>query len=116
TWTGSGPAILLGPPPARLASRLLPAVQGADGYRVQTIDGVVVVSGNDPRGTLFGAGALLRKLHMDRDRLEAPDDLRISTVPKYALRGHQLGYRPKTNAYDAWSVPIWEQYFRDLAV
>ena len=33
-----------------------------------------------------------------------------------ALRGHQLGYRPKTNSYDAWDVPMWEQYIRDLAI
>jgi hypothetical protein len=27
-----------------------------------------------------------------------------------------LGYRPKSNTYDAWSVPVFEQYIRDLAV
>jgi hypothetical protein len=27
-----------------------------------------------------------------------------------------LGYRPKTNSYDAWNVPMWESYIRDLAV
>ena len=32
------------------------------------------------------------------------------------VRGHQMGYRPKTNSYDAWDVPQWEQYIRDLAV
>src|SRR6202050_5311115 len=53
---------------------------------------------------------------MDRDTLDAPDDLKISTAPKYPLRGHQLGYRPKTNSYDGWSVPVWEQYIRDLAI
>ena len=92
------------------------ATPGADGYRVRAIDGVVLVAGNDARGTLFGAGALLRNLRMDRDRLEAPDSLSISTAPKYALRGHQLGYRPKTNSYDGWTVAMWEQYFRDLIV
>lgn len=115
-WSGSGPAILLGQPPAKFTNRLTPAVPGADGYRVQAIDGVVLVTGNDPRGTLFGAGALLRDLYMERDRLEVPDDLRLATAPKYPLRGHQLGYRPKTNSYDGWSVPVWEQYMRDLAV
>ena len=115
-WSGSGPAILLGPAPPASPTASRPAVPGADGYRVQTIDGVVVVAGNDARGTLFGAGALLRNLHMERDRLEAPGDLRIATAPKYPLRGHQLGYRPKTNSYDGWSVPMWEQYMRDLAV
>ncbi len=33
-----------------------------------------------------------------------------------ALRGHQLGYRPKTNSYDAWDLRQWEQYYRDLIV
>jgi len=45
-----------------------------------------------------------------------PADLDIKTAPKYALRGHQLGYRPKTNSYDGWSVPMWESYIRDLAI
>ena len=47
-------------------------------------------------------------------KLAGPLD--ITTVPKYPLRGHQLGYRPKTNSYDAWDLPQWEQYIRDLAV
>ena len=32
------------------------------------------------------------------------------------LRGHQLGYRDKTNAYDGWDLPQWEQYIRELAI
>ena len=27
-----------------------------------------------------------------------------------------MGYRPKTNSYDAWDLKQWEQYYRDLAV
>jgi hypothetical protein len=53
---------------------------------------------------------------MDRDTIEAPGTLQIASAPAYPLRGHQLGYRPKTNSYDGWSVPVWEQYIRDLAV
>jgi len=83
---------------------------------VQTIDGNILVIGNDSRGTLYGAGALLRHLHMDHDTLEGPDDLRLASAPKYALRGHQLGYRPKTNSYDAWDLPQWDRYIRELAV
>ena len=40
----------------------------------------------------------------------------MSPGPVYPLRGHQLGYRPKTNSYDAWTVEMWEQYYRDLVV
>src|SRR5690606_12585517 len=35
---------------------------------------------------------------------------------RYALRGHQLGYRPKANSYPGWDVPQWEQYIRELAI
>jgi glycosyl hydrolase family 20 len=118
----TGPEILVGEEAnlraafSSSAQRLASAPTGAEGYRVQTIGNSVVVAGNDPRGTLFGIGALLRNLRMERDILEAPDDLKIATAPKYALRGHQLGYRPKTNSYDGWDVRTWEQYIRDLAV
>jgi hypothetical protein len=106
----------------RYASALSgPAGTGApEGYRIHTFrdssSPAVVVAGNDPRGVLYGVGRLLRALRMDRQRIELAEDLNASTAPKVLLRGHQLGYRPKTNAYDAWSVPMWEQYIRDLSI
>ncbi|MBI4873704.1 MAG: hypothetical protein HY822_03610 [Acidobacteria bacterium] len=87
-----------------------------EGYQVASSGNRVTVTGNDERGVLFGIGHLLRKLVMRRDSVTLPGELRVSTAPKYALRGHQLGYRPKTNSYDAWTVPMWESYIRDLAV
>jgi hypothetical protein len=110
----SGPSIVLGPEAARRMN--LAAVPGADGFRVQVTNGAVLIAGNDPRGTLFGAGALLRHVRMERDSLEVADDWKLATAPKYPLRGHQLGYRPKVNSYDGWNVAQWEQYYRDLAV
>lgn len=116
------PAILLGEEnelramaPA-MAGQLVAREPGPDGYRVQSVGNAIVIAGNDARGTLFGAGWLLRRLRMERDILEAPDDLKIATAPKFPLRGHQLGYRPKTNSYDGWNVAMWEQYIRDLVV
>src|SRR5205807_8095400 len=76
----------------------------------------VFVVGNDARGVLFGVGRLLREMHLARDRVTLADDLRLASAPRYPLRGHQLGYRPKTNSYDGWNVALWEQYIRDLAV
>jgi hypothetical protein len=91
-----------------------------DGYQLRSFDNqgapAVEITGNDERGVLFGIGGLLRVLEMRRDSVILPHDLHVDTAPRYALRGHQLGYRPKTNAYDAWSVPMWESYIRDLAV
>jgi hypothetical protein len=96
------------------------AVSGAEGYRILLVRDQrsprLFVIGNDERGVLFGVGRLLRELLMKPGAVSVPDDLKIATAPKYPLRGHQLGYRPKCNSYDAWDLAIWEQYYRELAV
>ncbi len=93
---------------------------GREGYQIGTATRgtapVVWVAGNDARGVLFGVGRLLRELRLDRYRITLPADLRIDTAPQTPLRGHQIGYRPKTNSYDGWTVALWEQYIRDMAV
>lgn len=92
-----------------------------EGYRIRVAQTraaspSVFVVGNDERGVLFGVGHLLRTLRMTKGKITLPSDFSVTTAPKYALRGHQLGYRPKTNSYDAFTLPMWEQYIRDLAV
>ena len=76
----------------------------------------VYMIGYDKRGALFAVGRLLRSLDMGRDWAYLDKNIKIATSPKYPLRGHQLGYRPKTNSYDAWDIDIWEQYYRDMIV
>jgi hypothetical protein len=110
TWAAPGlKGLPSAAPPGKEGYRL--AVNGA-GRRAPT----VVVLGADSRGTLFGVGRLLRSLEMSRATLRVPAGLAMVSTPQVALRGHQLGYRPKTNTYDAWDVPMWEQYIRDLAI
>lgn len=76
----------------------------------------VIIAGKDARGILYGVGRLLRKAEMTRGKLQVDDRLSISTSPRYPMRGHQLGYRPKTNAYDAFTVAGFDQYIRELAL
>lgn len=91
--------------------------KGADGYRVIVESpSTLVVAGNDERGVLFGAGRLLRELRMARNKVSIPTGFREASAPQVGLRGHQLGYRPKTNSYDGWDIVQWEQYYKDLAV
>src|ERR1700677_4925337 len=62
----------------------------------------IAVAGSDERGVLFGVGQLLRLVDFGRQTaIVEHGRLPIHGSPKYPLRGHQLGYRPKTNAYDA---------------
>ena len=77
----------------------------------------ITIAGSDERGVLFGVGHLLRLIDFGRQTATVERSrLPIHSSPKYPLRGHQLGYRPKTNAYDAWTVEMWDQYIRDLTI
>ncbi len=101
-----------------LAEKLKPlASDKPEGFQIiSTESGLIVVAGNDERGVLFGAGKLLRLMDYSKGKVTVSYLINISSSPQFALRGHQLGYRPKTNSYDGWSVPMWEQYIRDLVI
>ncbi len=92
----------------------------AEGYRIRIArsdeNPVLYVIGNDARGVLFGVGHLLRTLRMDEGRIHLPSSFEADTAPAYPLRGHQLGYRDKTNSYCAWDTNLWDQYIRDLVI
>src|SRR5688572_14007421 len=99
---GGGPVIVAGQ--AAAVSTLLPAAAApptpAESFRTGVASRQVYISGRDPRGVLYGIGHLLRKLEMRRGQVLLPAGYGVSTSPETRLRGHQLGYRPKTNSYD----------------
>jgi hypothetical protein len=76
----------------------------------------ISVLGGGERGLFFGVGSLLRTMEFGRQSAWLRKNVSKVSKPQYKLRGHQLGYRPKTNAYDGWSADMWDQYIRDLAV
>src|SRR3954447_20232544 len=122
--SGSNPVIYLGT--RNSARRLGPQVGaavaaaarlGPDGFAIASGGQSISIVGADDRGLLFGVGKLLRTASFGRQTASLSTRLvNGSTSPKYLMRGHQLGYRPKTNAYDAWDVSTWDQYIRDLAM
>ncbi|MBR9774040.1 MAG: hypothetical protein GYB55_03165 [Cytophagales bacterium] len=77
---------------------------------------MAIIIGKDDRGLLFGIGHLLRKMDWSENHLLLNKSIEKTSSPKYPIRGHQLGYRPKTNAYDAFSVDRFDQYIRELAL
>ncbi len=116
-FLGTGQSRIL--PKSGLGS-LQPVGDSPDAYRVvsrlEDEDVIVGIQGNSPRAALFGAGRLLRRMHMSRDRWEIPSNLDIDAAPNYPLIGHQLGYRDKTNSYCAWDVAQYDRYIRELAL
>ncbi len=125
-WPKTGPAVIAVGPASSLAAfggkfsdamSKEPASTAAEGFRIRRMESNLAVVGNDARGVLFGVGYLLRHLHMTASRITLDDDVNVTTAtPSIRCAGHQLGYRPKTNSYDAWDLAQWEQYYRDLAV
>lgn len=91
---------------------------GKDGYKIISLksDQKILIVGHDDRGALYGVGYLLRKAQLRNGQVLVPEDLKMSSTPAYPIRGHQLAYRPKTNAYDAWTVDQFDHYIRDLAI
>lgn len=104
------------PEPYRNAVSTLPELK-SEGFKLVTgPSNTIIIAGKDARGILYGVGRFLRKAEMSRGKLQVNARLAISTSPRYPMRGHQLGYRPKTNAYDAFSVAGFDQYIRELAL
>ena len=92
---------------------------GAEGYTLvvrQQAPPLAAVAGEDSRGVLYGVGRLLRKAVWSPGRLLLPSELRISSAPRYPIRGHQLGNRDVNNTYEAWSAEQYDAYIRDLAL
>jgi hypothetical protein len=101
----------------RTAVTGMPAIN-SEGFKLVILENAntVLIVGKDARGLLYGIGRLLRKLEMRPGKILLSENASIATSPRYPIRGHQLGYRPKTNAYDAFSVAQFDQYIRDLAL
>lgn len=112
-------------PPATEAHPVITLQRGGDGVppkaeayaiRVDHDAYTITAHGHDERGVLFAAGRLLREMKLEPGSARIDAHFEVATAPETPLRGHQLGYRPKTNSYDAWTAEVWEQYIRDLIV
>jgi hypothetical protein len=108
--------------PAALLADLKSVSHKAEGFHIRGLPAegdrpaTVWVVGNDSRGAMFGVGKLLRSLEWGKGTVGLPAGLTIDLAPDRAIRGHQIGYRPTANSYDAWTLEQLEQYFRDMVI
>jgi hypothetical protein len=108
--------------PIELLADLKSQSRKAEGFHIRALPAegtrpaTVLVVGNDSRGAMFGAGKLLRSLEWDSRTVRLPADFSVDLAPDREIRGHQIGYRPTANSYDAWSLEQLEQYFRDMVI
>lgn len=93
-----------------------PTHLGREGFAIRRVGGVTVVTATGTRGLVYGAGWVLRHLDVAggtaRLTLKGP----IDQAPAYATRLTQIGYRPKNNSYDAWTLPMFQRRIEDFAL
>jgi hypothetical protein len=108
--------------PADLVADLKAASHKAEGFHIRALradagrPATVLILGNDSRGVMFGVGKLLRSLEWANGSVRLPAGFSVDLAPDRAIRGHQIGYRPTANSYDAWTLEQLEQYFRDMVI
>ena len=91
-----------------------PSFPTADAFRVSLTDGAMTVSAAGVRGMIYGIGLFLRKTAYRDGRAALLFDISGDYAPDKPIRGHQTGYRPLTNTYDAWTLEQFDRYYLDL--
>lgn len=124
TTQGAGPRLLLGIEeelkslyaPLATAFESLPQT-GPEGYKLLLDDHGVVIAGQDPRGVMYGVGALLRRLDMANNKVVLPPFEPISSTPAYAIRGHEIQSSPRAKVpTEQWALANFEQLVRELVL
>lgn len=77
---------------------------------------MVWIVGDDGRGVLAGAGYLLRKMAWKNGQALFPVPFEFSSKPVLSPRGHQIGFRPRANSWDAWTTEQMETYIREMVI
>ena len=72
------------------------------------------VFASDKRGFIYAIGKFLRKIEKCDKGFIASDNICGIYSPEKSIRGHQLGYRSKSNTYDAWNYDQYKRYCLDL--
>lgn len=90
------------------------SIENKDEYRIAEYDREIVISAHGTRGLIFGWCMLLRKCADRNGRLILIRSVEGVYAPVKKIRGHQLGYRPTPNAYDAWDTDDYRRYYTDI--
>ncbi len=85
-----------------------------EGFEISPREGGLLLRAKTLRGLIYAFGLLLRKSEFRDRSVTIKDDICGIRTPQKAIRGHQLGYRPCSNTYDAWDVADFELYMQEL--
>lgn len=103
--------------PAKLRGRWRrPTGLGREGFAIRRVGPVTVVTADATRGLVYGAGWVLRHLDVAGGTARLTVKRPVDQRPAYATRLTQIGYRPKNNSYDAWTLAMFQRRIEDFAL
>ncbi len=85
-----------------------------DGYNITQNDKNLTFCSSTVRGLIFAIGLFLRRSEISDGCLTLIENIDGEYRPDKSIRGHQLGYRPTPNSYDAWDLEDYRRYYIDL--
>ena len=85
-----------------------------DSYRIDVKGNTITISGQGIRALIYGYAMFLRKTVYDGETITLISSIDGVYAPDKKIRGHQLGYRPMNNTYDAWSLEQYRRYYLDM--
>ncbi len=91
-----------------------PDISCKDVYEIHQAESDIKITAKTIRGLIFGYSLFLRKTLFKNGEIILIEDISGTYIPQKKLRGHQAGYNPMPNTYDAWTTEQYERYFLDM--
>ena len=85
-----------------------------DSFRASLIERELTIEAKGIRGFLYGIGLFLRKSVFIGEEHRLIEDISGDYTPDKSIRGHQTGYRPTANSYEAWDLDGFRRYYLDM--
>ncbi len=85
-----------------------------DSFSITLSADTLTISAAGIRGLIYGIGKMLCKTEFSEEKITLIQDISGSYSPFMKIRGHQLGWRPTANSYEAWTVEQYIQYIKEL--
>ena len=112
--TGRRPAVCENADGARVAFCESDRFADRDAFSAALSGQTLTLSAAGIRGLIYGIGLFLRKTVYRNAEVALIEDITGEYAPDKAVRGHQTGYRPLTNTYDAWTAEQFGRYYLDM--
>ena len=85
-----------------------------DFFNIENVNETLIFKSSGIRGAIYCIGMFLRRIIKKDEGIMLIENICGEYYPSKEIRGHQVGYRPTPNTYDAWTYVDYERYYLDI--